>query len=431
MKQLITHGILIPMTQDAPAFLTGSIAIENGVIVGIGEIPESFIPDSTIDASGSIVLPGLINAHTHLSMGLLRNYADDLDLHTWLTEKIWPVEAKLSEEDIYWSSLLGTAELIRFGVTSFADMYYFQEATCRAVETAGIRGNIGLTFFGDSEATTERLSAYHEMFSAWNGRCNGRIHLDAAPHAIYTCTADTLREAAAFAEEHGCRIHIHLSETRKEVEDSMREHGATPVAYVNSLGLFDIPTYAAHCVHLLEEDWSILKDNQVYPIHNPTSNLKLGSGIADVPKMLEMGLKPALGTDGSSSNNNLNLLEEMHIASILHKGFHEDPTLLTSYQVLEMATINGAKALGIDQFCGSLEIGKAADLILIDTEKPHLTPLNNPISAAVYSVQAGDIHTVMCNGEILFAQGKITAFNEREILEEARARADRIFSAKL
>ncbi len=433
MKLLIKNGIIIPMAPSlhlAPLNMgsPGSIAVDGEQIIHVGSVPESFVPDRIIDASGKIVMPGLVNAHTHLSMGLLRNYADDLDLFTWLNEKIWPVEAHLREEDVYTGSLLGVLELIRSGVTAFADMYFFQQPTCRAVEEAGIRANIGATFFGDIRETEARLSDHERLHQVWNGAGNGRILIDTAPHSIYTCTSETLAAALEFSHVKNNRIHIHLSETRRENSDSRKAHGLSPTAYIEELGMLERPVYAAHCVHLDPGDMDILLRHNVIPVHNPSSNLKLGSGFAPVPEMFSRGLQPALGTDGASSNNNLNMMEELHIASLIHKGISGDPTVVSAYETLKMATISGARALGIDHLCGTIEPGKQADIIIIDTGTAHMQPLHDPISAVVYSAQAADVQTVLCAGKILMEDRRLMTIDEEKILRMAAAQGASLIS---
>ena len=429
MKLLICNGTPIPMNTEKPTHYPNmNIAVDEGKITHIGDIPNTFIPDRIIDAAGKIILPGLVNAHTHLSMGLFRNYANDLDLFTWLTKKIWPIEKKLTEQDVYSGALLGVAELIRSGVTAFADMYFFQEATCEAVKQAGLRANIGATFFGTIEETEKRLPEYHSLVKNWNNACNQRIKIDTAPHAVYTCSPETLTAARDFSIEMDNRIHIHLSETVKENSDVFAQHKMTPAAYLESIGILERPVYAAHCVHIDQKDMDILKNHTVSPIHNPSSNLKLGSGFAPVPQFSSAGLHTAIGTDGASSNNNLNMLEEMHITSLIHKGISGDPKVISAYETIRMATLYGAEALGIDKQCGTLEIGKDADMIFIETNTAHMQPLHDPISAIVYSAQAADIDTVICQGQILMENHIITTLNEEKIIREASASAASLIS---
>ncbi len=426
MNTLIQNAIIIPMTTASHYYLTGDIGITDKIISHVGNTPEDFIPDTVIDGSGFIVMPGLVNAHNHLSMTLLRSYADDMDLFSWLKDKIWPVEERLTPDDIYWGSMLGAAEQIRSGITSFADMYFHQEQTIKAITQAGIRGNICATFMGDKAATESRLDTYYKLHQDFNGSADGRISIDMAPHAIYTCTEDTLKITASLAKELDCRIHTHISESVQEQEDCMKAHGMSPLAYLETLGCLEVPMYAAHGVYLTDEDIALAKKNRVQVVHNPTSNLKLGNGFAPVQKFIDAGICPALGTDGASSNNNLNMFEEMHIASIIHKGLHGDPLMLKAHEVLQMATINGAKALGLDALTGSLLPGKEADLIMIDTKVPHMQPLNDPISAIVYGAQASDVDTVFCQGKLVMHRRELLTIDESDILKQATAAAQRL-----
>lgn len=428
MKILICNGSVIPVNTVEPFCSNMDIAIDGKKIVHIGDIPETFIPDRVINAADKIILPGFVNAHTHLSMGLFRNYANDMDLFSWLTEKIWPIEAKLTEEDVYSGSLLGTVEMIRSGTTAFADMYFFQGATCEAVKQAGIRANIGATFFGSIEETEKRLPEYYTLVKNWNNSCDERIKIDTAPHAIYTCSLETLTAAREFSLEMDNRVHVHLSETEKENVDTAALHNMTPTAYLESIGMLDRPVYAAHCVHIDQNDIDILINNAVYPIHNPSSNLKLGSGFAPIPKFSLSGLHAAIGTDGASSNNNLNMLEEMHLTSLIHKGITGDPKVISASETIRMATLYGAEALGIDDTCGSLEVGKDADMIFINTRAAHMQPLHDPISAVVYSAQAADIDTVICQGRILMENSIIIPLDEEKIIREAAKTAENLIN---
>jgi 5-methylthioadenosine/S-adenosylhomocysteine deaminase len=419
MKILISQGTVIAMDSSLPEVIKGDISIEGRKIISVGKIPSGFKPDRIIDASTCLVMPGLINAHCHLSMVLLRNYADDLDLFTWLKEKIWPIEAKITEKHVYSSSLLGAAELIRSGVTSFADMYFFPAETCRAIEKAGIRGSIGADFMGNAEKIERQLPGFQKLYDEWHGKCEGRIRIDTAPHSAYTLTPEAMQLAIDFAEKNKTGIHIHIAESKDECEEIFNKYGLSPVEYLEKKGLFNNKVYAAHCVHLSDNDLEILKRNCIVPVHNPTSNLKLGNGFAPIPEMLKKEIYPALGTDGASSNNNLNMFEEIHLAAIIHKGFSGDPTAVSAYEALQMATVYGARALGIDNICGSLTPGKDADIILIDTNKAHLQPLHDPIAALVYGAQSSDVIMTMCAGKILMENNEIKTFDEKKAIRQA------------
>jgi 5-methylthioadenosine/S-adenosylhomocysteine deaminase len=405
MNTLIRNAMVIPMTPFQEQPIIGDIGISGTHIAFIGQKPQDFQPDETIDATSMIAMPGLVNAHTHLSMVYFRNYKDSVDnLHDWLAE-IWPLEDLLTPQDILPASRLGIAEMISSGITCFADMYLFPEATCEAVLESKIKANIGLTLFGDLAESKRRMHNRLPSVERHALASNGRIHLDAAPHAIYTCTEETLRYAGDFAKERSCRIHTHISETRKEVQDCIAEHHLSPVAYLDNLGILNSHTYLAHCVHPTADDYALLAHSGASVIHNPSSNCKLASGIAPLAQLSQVGINLALGTDGASSNNTLDLFQEIRLGAMLSAVSTGNPIALTPYEILRMATYGGAKALGREQECGTLEPGKDADIILIDTKKNHLSPLNNVFSALVFAAKSTDVDTVFCQGEKLM-QGR-------------------------
>lgn len=417
MRILIKNADVITMNPNNDFLKESNIAIENENIVAIGDIPNDFNPDKIIDAENMIAMPGLINAHTHAAMSLLRNYSDDLPLWQWLNDKIWPIEAKLTEEDVYWGSMLSAVEMIKGGVTCFQDMYFFMEETAKAVDASGIRACLGRGLTGPDENDEVRFRETRELYDNWNNIDNGRITVMVAPHAPYTCSKDYLKKVIELAKELEVGIHIHLSESRKEVEDCCKEHGKSPIELMEEIGLFTVPTTAAHCVHLSEKDIKILKDDNVSIVYNPGSNLKLGNGFAPIKELVDAGVNIALGTDGASSNNNLNMFEEINLAALVNKAANEDTTCIPAMKALEMATINGAKAMNREKELGSLEIGKKADIILIDTNKPHMYPKYNMISSLVYSAQASDVDTVIINGNIIMRNRILTTVNESKIFE--------------
>lgn len=378
-----------------------------------------------IDATGHLVLPGFVNAHTHAAMTLLRSYADDMALHPWLTEAIWPAEARMTPEDIYWGSLLAIIEMIRGGTTAFADMYFFEDQTARAVAESGIRAALapGLV---DGEAFEARLQTVRELAATWHGEAGGRIRIMVGPHAPYTASQG-LSRAAELAGELGLAIHIHLSETRKEVEESLAQHGLTPIQVAERAGVFQVPTLAAHCVHVTDGDVELLREHRVKVAHNPTSNMKLGSGRAPVQKMLQAGVLVAIGTDGTASNNDLDMLEETRLAAFLAK-MEEAPQALPAATCLEMMTVYGAEALGFADV-GRIAPGYQADLILVDTSGPHWTPLFDPVANLIYSGKGADVKTVVVAGELLMERGELKTVDEERVLHEVRQRAQRIARA--
>ena len=364
-------------------------------------------------------MPGLINSHTHVGMSLLRNFADDMPLHEWLNDKIWPVEANLTDEDVYWGSALSMIEMIETGSTTFCDMYFFMDEVGKAAKETGMRAILTRGMTEDPNNPQKSLDETRQLFNDWHGKYNDRIRVLVAPHSPYTCGTGFLEKCIDLAKELDTGIHIHLSETAKEVEDSMEEFGKSPIKRMDDLGMFDLHTVAAHCVHVNEEDIQIMKDKNVYPVNNPVSNLKLASGFAPVDRMLEVGIPVALGTDGSSSNNNLNMFEELKLAAILNKSVNLDATSVSAYEAIEMATINGAKALGIDDKVGSLEVGKHADLILIDLDKSHLYPRHDMVSTVGYSVIGSDVDTVIIDGNIVMENREIKTIDARLIRQKA------------
>lgn len=371
--------------------------------------------DQVIDGDNKLAVPGFINAHTHLGMSLFRNYADDMELMEWLSEKIWPIEAKLNPEDVYIGSLLSMAEMIKSGATTFCDMYFPIEPVYRAMDKIGIRGAITRGMM-DVEDGSISIKEHKEGYKKYNGALDGRVTLFPGPHAVYTSSTEYLKEVIEVAKEYGGRVNIHLSETETEVRDLLEKYKMTPIEYVNSLGLLELPTVAAHCVHITDEEIELVKDKEFYPVYNPSSNLKLASGFTPVKKLLANGIKVCLGTDGSSSNNNQNMLEEIHIASIVNKAVEMDPKAVKAIEVLRMATINGAEALNIN--AGAIEEGRLADISIFDLNSLNFTPKNNLISALCYSASSEDIKTVIIDGKIVLDDRKFVNIDEDKLIEE-------------
>ncbi|MDD7362540.1 MAG: amidohydrolase [Peptoniphilus sp.] len=402
------------------------IEIEDGKIKAI-EGSNTLSGGEVIDGSNLLLVPGFVNAHTHLGMSYFRNYADDMDLNTWLTTAIWPLEAHLTGDDIYWASLLSMAEGIMSGTTTFCDMYYEMDRVADAALDIGMRGLLtrGLTDIdGQGE---EKLEEVRMLYANCHGKGNGRLQVAPAPHAIYTCSGKYIKEIIGLAKEMDGIIHVHASETEKEVEDSLNEYKKTPVEYMCDLGLNDVHTIAAHCVHMREEEMDMVDSDKFFPVYNPSSNLKLASGFAPIKEFLDKGFKVALGTDGDSSNNNQNMLEEMHIASIVNKAVTMDPEAVSAKEVLRMATINGAEALGRADEIGSIEVGKRADIACFNLNTSSFTPLNNLISALCYSAQAEDVEHVLIDGEFVLRNRKFTRLN----LDDVRENVERKFGELL
>lgn len=415
MKTILKNASIITMNQKNEILQNSSIAIDEDKIKYVGSVPDDFVPHKVIDCSKKVIMPGLINAHTHVAMSLFRNYADDLPLWQWLTEKIWPIEDKLTAEDVYWGSMLTIIELIKSGVTCFSDMYFLMDEVAKAVLQTGIRARLAWGMVGENENDNTRFDLTKRFYRDWNNKGNGRITVMAGPHAPYTCSPGYLKRVAEFAKQENMGIHIHLSESKKEVEESYSRYGKSPIKHVYDLGIFEVPTIAAHCVHLNDEDIKILAEKGVSVVYNPGSNLKLGNGFAPVEKLIEKGVNVALGTDGSSSNNNVNMFEEISLAALVNKGLSGDPTSIPAIKAIEMATKNGAKALGFERELGSIEVGKKADIIILDFNKAHLLPTHNVVSSIVYSAQASDVETVIIDGQVIMEKNELKTIDAERV----------------
>jgi 5-methylthioadenosine/S-adenosylhomocysteine deaminase len=392
-----------------------------------GDLPEGDFGE-VISGADRLLLPGLVNAHCHVPMTLLRGYGEGLPLQRWLNEKVFPFEDKLTAEDVYWGSLVGIAEMLASGVTSFSEMYSFCEDICEAVRISGIKTNISrgiVSFDGSGLFGSERHDESEHLIDSWNGMAHGRIITEVCIHAEYTSNERLVREQAMFAKACGVGIHLHLSETRSEHDECVAKRGITPAKYFEECGIFESRVTAAHCVHITDADMDILARNGVTVVHNPTSNLKLGSGIAPVPRMFAAGVNVALGTDGASSNNNLNMFEEMHLAALIHRGVAENPELMAAKEVIAMATTNGAKAQGRDDI-GIIKVGNKADFAVISLNKSHSVPNHDLISSVVFAAQASDVEMTVVDGKVLYRNGEFITFDVEEAKQKAKKAAARI-----
>jgi len=363
-------------------------------------------------------------------MTIFRNYADDLALEEWLFKRIIPAESKFGPDDVYWGTLLGIAEMIRSGTTAFADMYIHMDSVAQAVAETGIRANLSrnpVKFSGNNkENICDDAGGCFDYYRKWNGSANGRIKVYVEIHSTYLFNVQTLKSAAELAKQCGTGIHIHMLETSKELEDSIIKYGMDSLEICEKCGILDVPVLAVHCVHVADDGIIVLKDHSVNVVHNPTSNLKLGSGIARIPLMLEEGINVSLGTDGPASNNNLNMFEEMHLASLIHKGINRNSRLVSADQAVRMATVNSAKAIGFGGETGCIKKGMKADLIILDTDKPHFFPMNDPVSAVVYSAQGADVDTVIINGKIIMENREIKTMDEELVKYKAKEVSRRV-----
>jgi 5-methylthioadenosine/S-adenosylhomocysteine deaminase len=431
---LLTNAHVLTMDDRFSVHTSGAIAIGGGVILAVGDIADRYDPTERIDCAGRVVMPGLVNAHTHAPMTLLRGLADDLRLDVWLLGYMMPVEREfVRPEFVALGTRLACAEMIRSGTTCFADMYYFEDAVADAAAVAGMRAlccETVLKFPAPDAASFEDSLEYSRNFVArWKG--HALIVPGVAPHAPYTCTAEILRACAELAGEFGVPLHTHLAETALEVEQSRKEHGMPVVPWVRKQRLFDARVLAAHCVHIDEGEIRTLKEAGAGVAHNPTSNMKLGSGVAPVVRMLELGVAVGIGTDGTASNNDLDMFEEMRLAALLAKGTSGDPTALPARQALVMGTRLGASALHLGAVTGSLEAGKRADLIVIDLDRIHNVPRfgRDPdavYSQLVYAAKSTDVVDVMCDGRWLMRDRQLLTLDEDDLRSAARDVARRI-----
>jgi len=421
-RTLLYNATIITCNMDNDVIEGGAIGFEGEKIIFVGKTPENLASyENTIDLKGNYVLPGLVNTHGHTPMSLLRGYADDLHLQTWLEEKIWPLEEKYTPEHAKWGASLSILEMIRTGTTTFVDMYDNMDEVAKAVEEAGIRGVLcrGVIGFGSDELRQNKLNEAAQFAKNWNKQANGRITTMLSPHSPYTCSPEYITQIIGKAIELDVPLHTHMSETKYEVDKNIEEYGVTPVMHLDKLGFFDRRSLVAHAVHVNEADLDILSSKDVKVSHNIISNLKLGSGISPVSKMLEKGITVSLGTDSVASNNNLDLFEELKAAATIHKGIAQNATSVTAKQALRMATIDGAAAVWLEERIGSLEAGKDADMIIIDTNQSFYYPRHNPVSHLVYSGSGRDVRDVYVKGTQIMGNRQFLTLDEEKILFEA------------
>lgn len=408
----------------------GTLLIENDRICQINDKIDLTGVDQVINGEGKVLIPGLVNTHTHLSMTLMRGLADDLPLETWLNQHIWPVEANLDAEHCYVGALLACVEMIKSGTTTCNDMYFFMDHVARAVKEAGIRGVLshGMIDFKDSEKRKKEIKETQRIIKKCHNTAEGRIKVALGPHTPYTCSEELLNWVRKKSIAENIKIHIHVSETENEVENLVKSTGKRPFEYLDDLGLLGPEMMAAHAVWLSDDEINLIKERDVKLSHNPVSNMKLASGISPVTKLIQNNICVSLGTDGAASNNNLDLFGEMKTAALLQKVDKMDPTVLPAEKILEMATIEGATALGLQGNIGTVEVDKKADLILVDMKTPHLTPYRNPKSHLVYSAEGADVSTVICNGKILMLEKELLVLDEMEVMDLAAQAAEDLLS---
>lgn len=403
---------------DTDVIRETDIYIEGSRIASIGSMPEGFKEDKVIDGKNRLAIPGLVNCHTHSYMSFMRNVADDLSFMDWLFGTIDPIEQQMTDEDTYWGACLAIIEMMKRGTTCFNDMQMNIHQTTRAVKESGMRAVIsrGLVGSGNDEAGQMRLrQAYEERDAAAD--CD-RLTFMLGPHAPYTCDDGFMRIVSEEAKKNNMRIHVHLSESESEIQQIKEKYGCTPIEMADKNGLFDVPAIAAHCVQITESDMEILKAKNVSVVTNPASNMKLGNGFAPVPEMIEKGINVCLGTDGAASNNSLNMFHEMSLLALIHKGVKRTPQCISAKENIRIATINGAKALGLEQEIGSLEAGKKADIAILNLNTPSLTPRNNLIAGLSYSANGSEVETVIIDGKITMENRKILTMDEELVYKK-------------
>ena len=422
MDTLFSNVTVVTMDEELRVLFSAFVGITDGKISYLSKKAPEEQPAQIINGEGMVLMPGLINCHTHLPMSPLRGYADDVDLQTWLNDYIFPREDRLDGRSVKAATLLSIAECLRFGTTSVSEMYYFCDDIAQAVAQSGIKANISraITHFGedfDFEKDT-RCKEMVELVEKWNGYDNGRIKVEASIHGEYTSHHEVWDAVSEYAINEGLGMHVHLSESKKEHEECKERHGLTPAQVFDCHNVFHAPAIASHCVWLEPEDMKILAKRKVSAVHCPVSNLKLASGCADVTAMIKAGMNVALGTDSNASNNNLDMFEEIKAATLMAKGKSLDPTALPAQAVLMMATVCGARAQHREAECGMIKVGMDADLILLDFTQPHLMPCHNVMSHLAYCVSGHDVVMTMVRGKILYAAGKYPTIDLDAVVRE-------------
>lgn len=430
---MVSGGTVVTMNAQGSIYEKGAVAVRGDTILAAGpqaEIEARYQAREVIEAGGKLVLPGFINGHTHVPMTLFRGLHDDVTLTEWLYKYIFPAEAKnVNQEFVRWGTRLAAAEQIRSGVTTFADMYYFEDAVAEETKAAGMRAILGETLIDfpapDNKSEAEMLAYTEKFLQKWQG--DSLIHAAVAPHSIYTCSQKTLQDAAALARKYRAPILIHTAEMKKEWEDSQKQNGASPVQFLDRIGVLGPDVISAHCIFVDAADRTTLAKRGVGCVHNPSSNMMIASGVSPVPEMRAAGIAVGLGTDGpAGSNNDLDIMEEMDLAAKLAKIHKMDPLALNAKAVVEMATIEGARALHMEKEIGSLEAGKKADLVIIDLDAPHAVPMYDVYAQIAYALKGSDVATVVIGGRAVMRDRRVLTIHEEEVVEKGRAYRKRV-----
>jgi len=424
---LIRGCTVLPMDEKGRVVEKGVIAIRDDVISYVGRETgaPSINAEEVIDGHGKVAVPGLVNCHTHLPMTIFRGVAEDQELDRWLSGTIWPLEAKLEPGDVYDGALLGCVEMIKSGTTCFADMYFHEDMVAKAVERVGLRAVLapGIIEAGDSGRGDRLLREGVEFARKFHGFAGGRVRACLGPHAVYTCSPELLVKVRDRASELGIGVHIHLAESRETAKSVKEKYGFTEVKLLESLGFLKSDVLAAHCIYLSEGEMRIMAKRGVKVSYNPVANMKIALGVPKIRDLMGFGVVVGIGTDGPASNNDLDMFDDMRVGALLQKVFYMDSTVLPVRSVLRMATVGGARALGLEKSVGSLEVGKKADVVLIDFGKPHLTPVHDFYANVVYSARGSDVDTVVVDGKVLMAGGEVKTVDEEEVRVRARESA--------
>ncbi|MEM3704043.1 MAG: amidohydrolase, partial [Candidatus Bathyarchaeia archaeon] len=428
---ILIHGCAILPMNNKEVIADGAIVIKNGEIIFVGKRTAvgNVRAEKQINAKGKVALPGLVNSHTHVSMTLFRGLAEDKLLNVWLKDVIWPLEAKLTSDEIRAGALLGCLEMIKSGTTCFADMYFHEEVVAEAVKESGLRAVLaeGIIEAGNKALGEKMLENSVKFAEKFEGYAEGRVRVMLGPHAAYSCSPELLVKVRKKAEKLKIGIHTHLAESKEIFKDS-EDNSCSEVEFLNRLDFFKGHFLAAHCINLSKRDMRILAEHHVNVAYVPVANMKLGLGAARIRELASLNINVALGTDGPASNNTLDILETMKVGALLQKLIYLNPEVLPAYDVLKMATINGAKALGLESSIGSLEKGKKADIILINLSKPHLKPLHDIYATIVYSARGSDVDTVIVDGKILMENRLVKTLKEEKVVENAEKHATDLLS---
>ena len=430
---LVTNGTVLTLDADTTEIINGAVAIGQDAITAVGPANEfgDWSISRVIDARGGIIMPGLVNSHTHAAMTCFRGLADDLQLMTWLNDHIFPAEAKLDDQKVYAGALLACAEMILSGTTSFCDMYLFEDAVARAAKKAGVRAVVGEVLYDFNSPNygpiKNGFKYTQKLIDTWQN--DPLVTIAVEPHSTYLCAPQLLKKAFKLTQSFNLPLVIHLAESKSEINQIKERYNRTPVEHLAELGVLAPNVLACHCVELTDNDIRLLQRFDVKVAHNAESNMKLASGVAPIPRLINEGICVGMGTDGCASNNDLDLFLEMDSVAKLHKAKTLDPTVMDALTVLKMATINGARALGLDQTIGSLEIGKKADLIIIDTNKPHLTPMYNPVSHLVYAAMGSDVTTSIINGQVVMENGLLKTMDIKAVIDDVNKIAKEIIAS--